>query len=176
MADIDRAAEYIGYVSTEEQRKYHRSRTEDDFLPEASFLLGGQIHGEHPSIARIYPEGNFIHCSGAMPFLQIGEVKYGKPILDRIVTRRTSLANALKCGLVSMDSTLRSNATVGLPIEYLVYRRDQYKTAVYARLEEDNNYLLALRKSWAQNMQIAFDALPNPAGLEESAVITRLDS
>ncbi len=98
VADIDRAAEYIGYVSTEEQRKYHRSRTENDFLPEASFLLGGQIHGEHPSIARIYPEGNFIHCSDAMPFLQIGEVKYGKPILDRIVTRRTSLANALRCG------------------------------------------------------------------------------
>ena len=176
VTDIDRAAEYIGHVSTEEQRKHHQSRTEDDFLPEASFLLGGQIYGESPSIAHIYPEGNFIHGNESIHFLQIGEVKYGKPILDRIVTRGTSLANALKCGLVSVDSTLRSNATVGPPIEYLVYRKDQYQAAAYARLEEDDDYLLTLRKLWAQNIQIAFDALPNPAGLEESAIVTRLDS
>ena len=155
------AAEYIGAISAEEQEKHRSVRASDEFLPEASFILGGQVRGDPPGIEHIDPEGNFVRASASTPFLQIGEVNYGKPILDRIITRATSLDAALKCALVSMDSTMRSNATVGAPVEYLVYSADTFARGVHNRLEEDAPYLLDLRHAWSDNIRIAFDSLPS---------------
>lgn len=157
--DLQAAAEYIGRLSINEQ---HKHRGAEDFVPEASFILGGQVRGDPAQIAHIYPEGNFVTASDSMPFLQIGEVKYGKPILDRIVTSTTSLDAAVKCALVSMDSTMRSNATVGPPVECLVYRADTCAAGIHDILTEDDDYLLGLRRAWSENIRAAFDGLPAP--------------
>ena len=165
--DMQAAAEYVGRISVDEQQRH---RSAEDFVPEASFLLGGQVRGGPPGIAQIYPEGNFVTASDSMPFLQIGEVKYGKPILDRIVTRATSLDAAVKCALVSMDSTMRSNATVGPPVEYLAYRADSFAAGVHNVLAEDDDYLLGLRRAWAENIRAAFHSLPGPPLQDAPAV------
>lgn len=159
--DLAAAAEYIGAISAEEQRKHRSVHASDAFQPEASFILGGQVRGGPPGIEQIYPEGNFVRASASTPFLQIGEVKYGKPILDRIIVHDTSLDAALKCALVSMDSTMRSNATVGPPVEYLVYQTDTFARGTHDVLEEDAPYLLELRHAWADNIRVAFDNLPS---------------
>lgn len=157
--DMQAAAEYVGQISVDEQQRHRKA---EDFVPEASFILGGQVRGGPPRIASIYPEGNFVTASESMPFLQIGEVKYGKPILDRIVTPDTTLDAAVKCALVSMDSTMRSNATVGPPVEYLVYRAGSFGAGVHNVLAEDDDYLLGLRRAWSENIRAAFDSLPAP--------------
>ena len=173
--DLQAAAEYVGGISTEVQEKHRGVRPgagSEEFVPEASFILGGQIRGDRPGIEHIYPEGNFVRASISTPFLQIGEVKYGKPILDRIITRRTTLDAALKCALVSMDSTMRSNATVGPPVEYLVYRADTFSRGTHHLLEEDDEYLLSLRREWAENIRIAFENLPSaPVAAEDEATV-----
>ena len=109
------AADYIGQVSAEEQRKHDKVTKGKGFSAGASFILGGQIRGSEHSILLIYAEGNYIPVSRHSPFLQIGEEKYGKPILDRIIEPNVSLEVAGRCALVSMDSTMRSNASVGRP-------------------------------------------------------------
>ena len=161
--DMQAAAEYVGHVSTEEQKKHRFTRRDDEeFVPEATFILGGQILGEVPRIELIYPEGNFVRSSISTPYLQIGEVKYGKPVLDRIVERTMPLEAALKCALVSMDSTMRSNATVGPPVEYLAYRKDSFGPGSHHSLGVDDNYLLSLRRAWADNIRAAFENMPEP--------------
>lgn len=180
--DMQAAAEYVGAVSTEEQQRHRQpGPTAEEFAPEATFILGGQIRGDAPRIELIYPQGNFVRSSPTTPYLQVGEVKYGKPILDRIVERSTSLGAALKCALVSMDSTMRSNATVGPPVEYLIYQADTFAAGVHDALAEDDGYLLRLRRSWADNIRTAFERLPAPpasAGTEDGTVprgnVTRL--
>jgi len=113
------------------------------------------------AIYLIYPAGNFITDSDENPYLQIGESKYGKPILDRILTRKTSLEDAARCAMVSMDSTLRSNATVGAPIELLVYEDNTYESDHYLRFEEDDDYLRAIRQHWNEALKEAFSGLPH---------------
>ena len=108
----------------------------------------------------MYAAGNFITDSDETPFLQIGENKYGKPILDRIITRKTSLADAARCALVSMDSTIRSNATVGPPIEVLVYEKDTFRSNHYIRFEGEDEYLRDIRQSWNEALKTAFANLP----------------
>ena len=169
--DMQVAAEYVGRISTEEQEKHRTTRREEEFVPEATFILGGQIRGEAPRIELIYPEGNFVRSSESTPFLQIGEVKYGKPILDRIIDHDTPLDRALKCALVSMDSTMRSNATVGPPVECLVYRADTFSSGVHAVLDEDDDYLAGLRRSWAENIRVAFNSLPAPPMFRAAAAM-----
>ena len=166
VATLDEAAEYIGEISVTEQNKHANKRLEKDFRPEASFILGGQLVNDTPGLIHIYPEGNFVHASQSTPFLQVGEVKYGKPILDRILGEDTTVSDAVMCGLVSMDSTMRSSAAVGPPIEYLVYLSDSYTTSIHRSLDEDNEYLLTLRRMWSENLRRAFKALPDAPGLD----------
>lgn len=174
---LGRAAEYIGALSLAQQKKHQQTRQDKDFMPEASFILGGQIGDGAPGIVHIYPEGNFVRASAATPYLQIGEVKYGRPILDRIIERTTPLDAALMCALVSMDSTMRSNATVGPPIEYLIQPAGVFSPGLYNCLAEDDDYLVELRRSWARNVRVAFDALPEAPGIREArATVTRLDA
>ena len=177
--NLDQAAEYIGRLSVEEQQKHRQAHADKSFLPEASFILGGEISGVAPSILHIYAEGNFIRASQAMPYLQIGEIKYGRPLLDRIITWDTPLDAALKCALVSMDSTLRNNATVGPPIECFVLPAGARSQGLYRLMQEDDEYLVELRRAWTDNLRTAFDALPGVPAWKgcsgPSASVTRLE-
>jgi len=148
VSDLHEAADYVGSVSRGQQSKL----TGGGSTFEASFILGGQIGTEPPAIMLVYPEGNHVTATS--------ESKYGKPILDRIVATTTSLEHAALCALVSMDSTLRSNVTVGPPIELLVYHRDSLTPSDYLRLDNDSAYLRELKSSWEQGLREAFHRLP----------------
>jgi putative proteasome-type protease len=126
----------------------------------ASFIVGGQIAGETPRLFLVYSEGNFIEASNDTPFVQIGEIKYGKPILDRIIRRDSTLADAVKCTLVSFDSTIRSNISVGAPIDLLIYDTDSLHVGIKRRLEENDPYLETIRRGWEDGLRSAFDHLP----------------
>jgi putative proteasome-type protease len=160
VADLAEAAEYVGELSRKEQKK-HGDRASDSFSPEASFILGGQIAGRQHQIYLVYPEGNYISATLQTPYLQIGELKYGKPILDRIVREEISLEVAARCALVSMDSTMRSNATVGPPVELLIYPSGAMAFSDRHVLQEDNRYLRTLRQAWQQGLEEAFERLPS---------------
>jgi putative proteasome-type protease len=129
---------------------------------EVVMLLGGQIKGRALRLFQIYSAGNFIEATEDTPFLQIGEHKYGKPILDRAARYDTDLHDAIKLALVSMDSTLRSNLTVGLPIDLLVYRRDSIKIELRRRLTEDDPYFRRVRDHWSGALREAYRAMPRP--------------
>lgn len=129
----------------------------------ATFIVGGQIKGEAPRLFLVYPEGNCIESTDDTPFMQIGEIKYGKPIFDRIISRDTSMAEAVKCTIVSFDSTMRSNLSVGAPIDLLVYEKDSLRVKLKRRLDENDAYLETIRTEWENRLRVAFDALPpNP--------------
>jgi putative proteasome-type protease len=127
----------------------------------ASFILGGQLTGEPPRLFRIYAEGNFIEAGTDTPFLQTGEAKYGKPILDRVITPATALAEATKCILVSFDSTMRSNLSVGMPIDLVCYERDRLEVRMRHRFERSDPYFTALSASWRDGVRKVFRELPD---------------
>ena len=166
---VEEIADYVGEISLREQAKYDDGGPGAGFNASASFIVGGQIKGQQPELYLVYPEGNHIMASEAHPYLQIGETKYGKPILDRIVRRDTPVETAIHCALVSIDSTMRSNATVGPPIECLYYEKDSLKPqSRYYKLKENHPYLLELRKSWETNIRAVFDDLPPIRNIPES--------
>ena len=127
-----------------------------------AFLLGGQIKGRTMRLFQIYAAGNFIEATPDTPFLQIGEHKYGKPILDRAARYDTDLYDGVKLALVSMDSTLRSNLTVGLPVDLAVYRRDALKLELRRRITEDDDYFRMIRERWSEALRDAYRAIPRP--------------
>jgi putative proteasome-type protease len=129
---------------------------------DVSFLLGGQIKGRTMRLFQIYAAGNFIEATSDTPFLQIGEHKYGKPILDRAARYDTELYDGVKLALVSMDSTLRSNLTVGLPIDLAVYRRDALRLEPRRRITEDDEYFRMIRERWSEALREAYRAIPRP--------------
>ena len=126
----------------------------------ASFILGGQIAGEEMRLFRLYAEGNFIEAGIDTPFLQTGEAKYGKPILDLAVSYDASMEDATKCVLVSYDSTLISNLSVGMPIDLLCYARDSLKVTMKRRFDEGDTYFEALTQQWIAGTRRVFHALP----------------
>jgi len=129
----------------------------------ASFILAGQLKGGQLRLFMIYDAGNFIEAMGDTIYFQIGEVKYGKPILDRIIHHDTSLNDAAKCALISFDSTMRSNVSVGPPIDLMIYRRDSLKPGFTVRLEDDDPYLQAVREGWGGAIHKAFhDIIHDP--------------
>ena len=153
-------ARYVARVSREQQEHANMSTGDADVDTSASFIIGGQIRGCVPAIFRIYKAGNFISVSEETPYLQIGESKYGKPILDRILTPGTGLEDAARCALVSMDSTIKANATVGAPVEVLVYEADSFRANHHIKLGEEDPYLLEVRRAWNEAIQAAFSNLP----------------
>jgi len=126
----------------------------------SSFILGGQIAGESPRLFNIYPQGNFIEAMPETPYFQIGESKYGKPIIDRIVDYQSPVMEAAQCALISFDSTIRSNLSVGPPIDLLCYERDALVPSLVRRIGEDDVYFAQVRKAWADGLRAAFAALP----------------
>jgi len=129
---------------------------------DVSFLFGGQIKGERPRLYMLYAAGNFIECTHDTPYLQIGEHKYGKPVLDRAITYDLDLYDALKIGLVSVDSTMRSNLSVGMPIDLVVARRDAYDAELSYRIEPGEPYFHDLRERWSAALRAAHAAIPRP--------------
>jgi putative proteasome-type protease len=129
---------------------------------DVSLLLGGQMKGREPRLFMIYKAGNFIEATVDSPFLQIGEHKYGKPILDRAVTSTTDLYDALKLGLISMDSTMRSNLGVGLPVDFVVLRRGETGWEVNRRIEAGEPYFHDLRERWSYALRKAHMDIPRP--------------
>lgn len=127
-----------------------------------SMLLGGQIGGEPCRLFQIYSAGNFIESQSETPFFQIGEAKYGKPILDRVITPSTPLDEAAKCALISMDSTIRSNLSVGLPLDLLIYERDAFKVKRHVNITQDSAYYGQIRKQWGEHLRHGFAELPDP--------------
>lgn len=128
----------------------------------ASMVLGGQIKGEAMRLFQLYSPGNFIEATFETPYFQIGESKYGKPVLDRVLTPDTALDEAAKCALVSMDSTLKSNLSVGLPLDMVVYEVDQLQSDKVVCIDQDNPYFQMMHNSWGQKLREVFDSIEDP--------------
>ncbi len=128
----------------------------------ASMIFGGQIAGEAMRLFLVYSAGNFIEATRETCFFQIGESKYGKPILDRVLVPTTPLDEAAKCALVSMDSTLKSNLTVGLPLDLLVYREGALASDEFVCVDEHNPYFRMIRSTWGQRLREVFEAIDDP--------------
>src|SRR6266853_365663 len=124
--------------------------------------FGGQIRGERCRLFQVYSAGNFIEAQDENLYFQIGESKYGKPILDRVVTPATTLDEAAKCSLVSMDSTLRSNLSVGLPLDLLCYEADSLRVTRFVTIGPDNEYFQMVSRTWGRRLKQAFVELPDP--------------
>ena len=131
-----------------------------DMMFNASFIFGGQIKGEPNRLFRTYAETNFIEAERDTPFLQTGETKYGKPILDRVIDASTSMPDATKCVLVSFDSTMRSNLSVGMPLDLLCYERDSLRVSLRRRFDQGDPYFSSLSKQWSEGVRGVFRQLP----------------
>ncbi len=127
-----------------------------------SMIFGGQIKGEGMRLFEVYSAGNFIEATPETPFFQIGESKYGKPVLDRVITPHTPLDEAAKCALVSMDSTLKSNLSVGLPLDLVVYEADQFASDRIVCIDDNNPYFKMLHNSWGEKLRQVFDSIEHP--------------
>jgi putative proteasome-type protease len=127
-----------------------------------SMILGGQIRGEAPRLFQIYSPGNFIEATRETPYFQIGESKYGKPILDRVIRPDIPLDEAAKCALISMDSTIRSNLSVGLPLDLVYVRRDELRVDRHLSIDANTPYFAMLRTRWGEALRGVFQELPNP--------------
>jgi putative proteasome-type protease len=154
------AAHYVGELSVEVQERHAEALKQSGNSPEATFILGGQIKGRPPDIYRIYAEGNCVTASPETPYLQIGESKYGKPILDRIVNPALTLADAGRCALVSLDSTMRSNISIGPPIELAFYKADAFELTPHLSLKPNSPYYASVQKQWNEGLKRAFKRLP----------------
>lgn len=132
----------------------------------ANIIVGGQIAGEDERLFHIYSQGNFIEASDETPYFQLGEAKYGKPILDRVLTPGTPQKEAAKCVLISFDSTIKSNISVGLPIDMLWYPRDSLRVGVQQRIREGDPYFSMLRQRWGGGLRRVFGELPDPDWME----------
>ncbi|MCY4264404.1 MAG: peptidase [Gammaproteobacteria bacterium] len=154
--NLEEAADYVGDISREQQQK----RMVDGKNFEASFIVGGQVRDGRHEITMIYPEGNYITTSEDTNYLQIGESKYGKPILDRILSPSLDLDTCAMCALVSMDSTMRSNLSVGPPVELLILKHGDLTPKDHIRFDEDSNFLRELKKEWDEHLKDAFRQMP----------------
>lgn len=152
------AAELVGDTLREVLKKYK----EQDMDFSCSLLLGGQILGEEPKLHNIYPQGNFIAATQDTPYFQIGESKYGKPILDRALNYFTPIEKALRCALISFDSTIRSNLSVATPLDLLVYKNHSFSIPQGRRLFDDDPYFQMIRSQWSEGLQQVLAQLPPP--------------
>lgn len=156
------AAELVGaemrraYERDAEHLKIHNA----DF--NASILIGGQIKGEDPRLFNVYAAGNFIESCAETPYFQIGETKYGKPIIDRVVKKNSDMMDVVKCVLISFDSTIRSNISVAAPIDLLIYRNGSFHAECKQRISESDPYYASVRQGWSEGLRQVFAELPSP--------------
>jgi len=160
IANMNEATDYIAGISAKKQTVLAKPNKKSSKF-EANFILAGQIGNQLMETLLIYTQGNFIHESKKSPFLQIGEIKYGKPILDRMVDRNTSLERAARCAMVSIDSTLHSNPSTANPIELLIYRNNSLEMSVYQSFNHNHPFINNISQSWDHGITDALDNLPN---------------
>lgn len=161
--DMFSAAEVVGQAVRQIYRQDSEALREHNEEFRIGLIFGGQIKGgEAPRLFFIYAAGNFIEASPDSPYFQIGENKYGKPIIDRTITHKSSMVEATKCCLLSFDSTMRSNISVGLPIDLLCYRKDSFKRGMTMRIDERNDYFESVRTYWRDALRFAFQEMPDP--------------
>lgn len=158
---LEEVARYIGAKIRHIQERDRAWLERDGIDSQCSFLLGGQLPGESPNLYLIYSQGNYIHATKETTFLQIGETKYGKPLLDRTLTFDTPLEAAAKCALLSIDSTMKSNISVGPPIDIAMYETDTFSIRHRLRLRLGDPYLAKIRKLWEIHVKQAFDGMPH---------------
>ena len=161
-------ARYIGNKSREIQDQDRNWLERDNIDFHCNFLLGGQIKEEEPQLYLIYPQGNYIKATRETPFLQIGETKYGKPILDRTIAYDTPLEDVAKCALLSIDSTMKSNISVGPPINLAMYEANSFVIRHTLELRLGARYLAKIRKLWEDSVRKAFEEMPNIDWQQES--------
>ena len=155
-----RAAELAGEAVRKVYQRDGDALEQQDMQFSCGLLLGGQIKGRGMRLFQVYAAGNFIEATPDTPFLQIGEHKYGKPILDRACSFETALNDGVKLAMISMDSTLRSNLTVGMPLDLVVYKKDQQTAPLCRRVEEDDPYFQMIRDRWSTALRDAYRAVP----------------
>jgi len=160
------AAALVGDALREMGRRDSPFLSQSNIEASASLLVGGQIKDEVPRLFHIYTQGNFIEATDDTPYFQLGESKYGKPILDRVVSMATPQKEAAKCVLISFDSTMKSNISVGLPIDLLWYPRDSLRVGLQTRIREGDPYFTMLRSRWGGGLRRVFSELPDPDWLE----------
>jgi putative proteasome-type protease len=156
------AVRVVGDAVREVHARDARALKEAGIEFNCSFLLGGQIRGERTRLFQIYAAGNFIEATPENTYFQIGEAKYGKPIIDRVITPSTPLDEAAKCALISMDSTLRSNISVGLPLDLLVYEEGSLQVSKFVQIDHDNQYMGMIRGTWGARLKQVFQEIPDP--------------
>ena len=161
-------AQYIGNKSREIQEQDRAWLEKDNIDYSCNFLLGGQIKGEEPQLYLIYPQGNFIQATPETPFLQIGETKYGKPILDRTISYETPIDDVAKCALLSLDSTMKSNISVGPPINLVMYKADSFEINQKLELRIGAPYIAKIRKLWEQSVRHAFESMPDIEWIQDA--------
>jgi putative proteasome-type protease len=167
-ASMLEAARHVGDALREIHRRDAAALKEHNIEFNLSMICGGQIGSEPPRLFCVYAAGNFIEATADTPYFQIGESKYGKPIIDRVVSRSTSLAQAAKCALISMDSTIRSNLSVGLPLDLLTVQRDALRVQSHVNIEEQHAYFRMVRTRWSESLRHAFHELPDPDWIRRS--------
>jgi putative proteasome-type protease len=155
-------AGYLGDALREVKTRDGPYLAQNNIDSSANFIVGGQIRGEPHRLFEVYSEGNFIEATSDTCYFQIGESKYGKPVIDRVVNRRTSLIDATKCTIVSFDSTMRSNSSVGLPIDVLAYEVDTVRIQMQRRVDESDPYFQMVHTQWGEGLRRVFAQLPDP--------------
>jgi putative proteasome-type protease len=163
------AVRVLGEAIREVHERDSKSLKEFGIEFNANFILGGQIRGERMRLFHVYSAGNFIEASQENLYFQIGEAKYGKPIIDRVIQPTTPLDEAAKCALISMDSTLRSNISVGLPLDLLVYEADALRVTKFVQIDSSNQYMNMIRNTWGARLKQVFSEIPDPVWRESKA-------
>ena len=154
------AADYLGRVSVLAQSKHADALSRSHISGETTLIIGGQIRGEPHGLFLVYPQGNYISASPETPYLQIGESKYGKPMLDRIIDPGLSLNDAARLCLVSLEATVRSNITVGPPFQLAIYQKDSFSLSRHVTIKENSSFYTAFRSAWQEGVKQAFTKLP----------------
>lgn len=160
------AVRIIGDAVREVRRRDAKALREAGIEFNARFIFGGQIRGEGMRLFYVYSAGNFIEANNENCYFQIGEIKYGKPIIDRVIQPDTALDEAAKCALISMDSTVRSNISVGLPLDLLVYEADSLRVTKFVHIDGSNQYMNMIRDTWGARLKQVFSEIPDPTWLD----------
>jgi len=159
-------AQIVGEALREMVRRDGPSLAHGGIEASANLIVGGQISGEGQRLFHVYPQGNYIEASDDTPYFQLGEAKYGKPILDRVLTTSTPQKEAAKCVLISFDSTIKSNISVGLPIDMLWYPKDSLRVGIQQRIYDGDAYFSMVRQRWGSGLRRLFSELPDPDWIE----------
>lgn len=168
VSSLSEAAQLVGRAIRNVKDRDEKYIEAEDGSASATFIIGGQIKGRRMRLFQVYSAGNYIEATEDTPYMQIGESKYGKPILERVVTPDMEILQAAKCAIVSIDSTVRSNVAVALPIDMMIMNADECRVAMQQRIQPDDPYYLRVSKEWGEGLGNLFNDLPAPPWFDES--------